>query len=65
MASETDRKTLNERWDKVTIGSSQLLAEAVNEEAKASFVYVLFKASIAVSATGSAPELPPAAPLLA
>lgn len=42
MADEADRQQLNERWDKVAIGSSQLLAHAVNEDAKTSFIYALF-----------------------
>jgi hypothetical protein len=43
MASEADRTTLSDRWDKVTVGSSELLAHAVNDEAKASFVLAHFK----------------------
>ena len=46
MGVEADRATLSERWDKVTVGSSELLAQATNEEAKASFVLAHFKARL-------------------
>lgn len=46
MGVEADRATLSERWEKVTVGSSELLAQATNEEAKASFVLAHFKARL-------------------
>jgi hypothetical protein len=45
MANEADRATLRERWDKVTIGSCDLMAHASNDDEKASFVLAHFKAS--------------------
>jgi hypothetical protein len=46
MGVEADRATLSKRWDQVTVGSSELLAQAVNEESKASFVLAHFKARL-------------------
>jgi hypothetical protein len=45
MGDEADRTMLSKHWGKVTVGSSELLAQAINDGHKASFVLAHFNRS--------------------
>lgn len=45
MGKDEDVKAFEEQWSKVTVGSSELLAAAVNEDEKTSFAFVWYKVS--------------------